>query len=126
MREIESQAPVPTAKAAPRAVPASTPGAMSISTGQRRPGRPANVEETPRRVAMLERVRSGESTNAEAAAELGLSYGAWAGWKTQYAKRVGGIASVPRVRASEALSPIPASKRGRGRPSDPVETARRT
>ncbi|MBL8899809.1 MAG: hypothetical protein JNM84_19415 [Planctomycetes bacterium] len=113
MREIEQaslQLVVP-----PRSHPTAEPA--PASSGERR-GRPANVEENARRAAVLERVHAGVLTNAEAASELGLTYGAWFGWKAYYQKRTGTIAPAATVRASKAPSPLVAEKRGAGRPTD--------
>ncbi|MBK8232987.1 MAG: hypothetical protein IPK72_20985 [Candidatus Eisenbacteria bacterium] len=81
---------------------------MSSPTGKRR-GRPANVQETARRVAVLERVQTGEITKAEAAAELGIAYGTWAGWRALYGKRAG-VIPAPIARASVEPTSIPTGK----------------
>jgi hypothetical protein len=96
MREIEQTPTVPAAKQ------------VSSPTGKRR-GRPANVQETARRAAVLERVQAGEISNAEAATEIGIAYGTWAGWKALYAKRAG-VTPAPIARASVEPSPIPTGK----------------
>jgi hypothetical protein len=83
---------------------------VSSPTGKRR-GRPANVQETARRAAVLERVQSGEISNAEAATEIGIAYGTWAGWKAQHEKRVG-VIPAPIARASVEPTSIPTSKPG--------------
>lgn len=53
--------------------------------GTRKPESP----ETRRRVAVLERFRAGELTNAQAASELGLRRSTWDAWKSYYIKRTG-------------------------------------
>jgi hypothetical protein len=82
--------------------------AGDLATGKRR-GRPANVAETARRAVVLERVQAGEISNAEAATEIGIAYGTWAGWKALYAKRAG-VTPAPIARASVEPSPIPTGK----------------
>lgn len=72
----------------------------SASTGKRR-GRPENVEEAKRRSAVLERVQAGGLTNAEAAAELGITYAAWSARKSIHGKRNGALVAAPKVRAAK-------------------------
>jgi hypothetical protein len=108
-REIEQTPTVPAAKQ------------VSSPTGKRR-GRPANVQETARRAAVLERVQKGEISNAEAATEIGIAYGTWAGWKAQHEKRAG-VMPAPIARTSVEPTSITTGKRGRGRPVDPARLA---
>ncbi|MBK9387950.1 MAG: hypothetical protein IPN34_24295 [Planctomycetes bacterium] len=110
MREIELASPKPVVP------PSSHPQAehAPTSAGERR-GRPANVQENARRAAVLERVQAGALTNAEAAKELGLTYGAWAGWKANHQKRAGVIVPASSARVSAAPAPIPKGKRAPGR-----------
>ncbi|MBK9387317.1 MAG: hypothetical protein IPN34_21080 [Planctomycetes bacterium] len=61
LREIEQTPPVPAAKQ------------VSSPTGKRR-SRPANVQETARRAAVLGRVQAREISNAEAAGEIGIAW----------------------------------------------------
>jgi hypothetical protein len=91
--------------------PAAAAKQVSSPTGKRR-GRPANVQETARRVVVLGRVQAGEISNAEAATEIGIAYGTWAGWKAQYEKRAG-VNPAPVARASVEPTLIPTDKRGR-------------
>ncbi|MBK9386610.1 MAG: hypothetical protein IPN34_17495 [Planctomycetes bacterium] len=85
------------------------PAAKQVSslTGKRR-GRPENVQETARRVAMLGRVQAGEISNAEAAKELGISYTAWSGCKANYGKRNGVVVAEPRKVGTRAKAIVPA------------------
>ncbi|MBK9387304.1 MAG: hypothetical protein IPN34_21015 [Planctomycetes bacterium] len=113
MREIEQ---TPTVHAVKQ---------VSSPTGKRR-GRPANDQETARRAAVLERVQAGEISNAEAATEIGIAYGTWAGWKALYRRRMGEDAVRGRTARSESRPAETSSvRRGRGRPENTVETARR-
>jgi hypothetical protein len=96
VREIEQTPTVPAAEQ------------VSSPTGKRR-GRPANVQETARRAAVLERVQASEISNAEAATELGIAYSTWAGWKALYAKRAGVIPALI-ARASVEPTSIPTGK----------------
>lgn len=86
------------------------PAAKQVSspTGERS-GRPANVQETARRAAVLERVQAGEISNAEAATEIGIAYGTWASWKALYAKRAG-VIPAPIARASVEPTSIATGK----------------
>ncbi|MBK9387354.1 MAG: hypothetical protein IPN34_21270 [Planctomycetes bacterium] len=96
-----------------------SPERTSVRRGR---GRPANVQETARRAAVLERVLAGEISNAEAATELGINLGTWGAWKSGYMKRTG-IVRAPIARASVEPTSIPTRKRGRGRPVDPARLA---
>ncbi len=83
-------------------------GQASSRNGKRR-GRPATVQETARRAAVLERVQAGEISHPEAATENGIAYGTWAGWKTLYAKRAG-VTPAPIARASVEPTSIQTGK----------------
>jgi hypothetical protein len=62
--------------------PAPAAKLESQPVGERRAGRPFDVAENARRVAVLARVELEELTDAEAAAQLGITPAAWSSWKS--------------------------------------------
>jgi hypothetical protein len=94
----------------------------AVEQRKRRDGRPFNVAENERRAALLARLVAGEITNAEAAAELGIKTSAWSSWKVLHRKRMAAAEAPGGADRSPERTSV---RRGRGRPENVQETARR-